>query len=164
MTRAYDFSHRTIDGAEKSLADYEGHVLLIVNVASACGLTPQYEGLQRLYEEHKDQGFVVLGFPCNQFGAQEPGTEEEIAAFCDTRYGVTFPMFAKLDVNGEGAHPLFRWLESQDTQPDGPGDIKWNFAKFLINRRGDVVARYAPTVQPQAPELEEAIEGTLAVP
>lgn len=164
MTKAYDFSHRTIDGAEKSLADYEGHVLLIVNVASACGLTPQYEGLQRLYEEHKDQGLVVLGFPCNQFGAQEPGTEEEIAAFCETRFGVTFPMFAKLDVNGEEAHPLYRWLESQDTRPDGPGDIAWNFAKFLVNRRGDVVARYAPTVQPQAPELEEAIEGTLAVP
>lgn len=164
MSNAHEFSHRTIDGEEKALADYVGHALLIVNVASECGLTPQYEGLERLYQAEKDAGLVVLGFPCNQFGAQEPGSETEIKTFCESRYGVTFPMFAKLEVNGEGAHALFRWLTAQDVGPDGAGPVKWNFAKFLVNREGDLVARFAPTVQPESPELVQAIEGVLATP
>jgi glutathione peroxidase len=164
MTTAHDFSQPTLQGEPRSLGDYRGHVLLLVNVASECGLTPQYEGLEALYRDKKNQGLVVLGFPCNQFGAQEPGTEADIEQFCTTKYDVTFPMFQKLEVNGEGAHPLYGWLTAQDVKPEGGGPVKWNFGKFLVSRRGDVIARFAPTVQPESPELLEAIEGALAVP
>ena len=164
MTTVHDFEQKTIDGEDKSLGDYQGQVLLLVNVASECGLTPQYEGLEKLYRDKKNQGFSVLGFPCNQFGAQEPGTEAQIKDFCSTKYDVTFPMFSKLEVNGEGAHPLYQWLTSLDLEPEGSGDIKWNFGKFLVNRRGEVVARFSPKVQPDSPELREAIEGALSTP
>lgn len=161
MTTLHDFTMNTIDGHEQSLRAYEGKAVLVVNVASKCGLTPQYEGLERLYDTYGDRGFAVLGFPCNQFGAQEPGTEAEIQQFCTSNYGVRFPMFSKIDVNGEGAHPLYRWLESEPTQPDGPGDIKWNFAKFLVGKDGRVIARFSPTVAPESPELASAIERAL---
>lgn len=157
----YEFSARTIDGVEKSLGDFAGKVLLIVNVASQCGLTPQYRGLQELYEYYRERGFEVLGFPCNQFGGQEPGSEEEIRTFCETRYKVTFPLFAKIEVNGPNRHPLYAYLTRQPTMPDGPGDIQWNFAKFLVDRHGQVVARFAPATAPASEELVEAIERTL---
>ena len=157
----YQFTARTIDGDERSLRDYAGKVLLVVNVASQCGLTPHYAGLQELYASFGDRGLVVLGFPCNQFGAQEPGSETEIKTFCETRYGVTFPMFAKIDVNGATRHQLYAFLTEQPTQPDGPGDIQWNFAKFLINRSGKVAARFAPTTAPVSDEIVGAIERTL---
>jgi glutathione peroxidase len=162
MTNVHDFSAATIDGAAKPLKDYAGKTLLIVNVASQCGLTPQYAGLQKLYEHYRGRGLEVLGFPCNQFGSQEPGTEAQIKTFCESRFGVTFPMFAKLEVNGAGRHPLYAHLTTQATQPDGPGDIQWNFAKFLIDKQGSVVARFPPTTAPDAPELTSAIERTLA--
>jgi glutathione peroxidase len=161
MVNAHDFSAKTIDGSDKSLKDYSGKTLLIVNVASQCGLTPQYAGLQKLYEDYRGRGLEVLGFPCNQFGAQEPGSEAQIKTFCETRYAVTFPLFAKLAVNGGGRHPLYGYLTSQPTQPDGPGDIQWNFAKFLVDKSGKVVARFSPTVTPNAPELVQAIERAL---
>ena len=161
MSNAHEFSHRTIDGEEKSLAEYRGRAVLVVNVASQCGLTPQYEGLQKLYEANAGRGLVVLGFPCNQFGAQEPGSEEEIKGFCTSRYAVTFPMFAKVEVNGEGAHPLFQWLTAQDVGPDGSGAVKWNFAKFLVRPDGELIARFAPTVTPDAEELTRAIDEAL---
>ncbi|HLT38752.1 MAG TPA: glutathione peroxidase [Enhygromyxa sp.] len=157
----HQFSHSTIDGADKSLADFAGQALLIVNVASQCGLTPHYAGMQALHARYSDRGFSVLGFPCNQFGAQEPGTEQQIKQFCETRFGVTFPMFAKLEVNGAGRHPLYAWLTSQATEPKGSGDIEWNFTKFVIDPRGEVVARFAPTVTPDDPALIAAIEGVL---
>src|SRR6202795_4103508 len=139
----YDFSAKTIDGGEQSLGEYAGKALLVVNVASQCGLTPHYAGLQELYESFRDRGLVVLGFPCNQFGGQEPGTESEIKTFCETRFGVTFPLFGKIDVNGPERDPLYGFLPAEPTTPDGPGDIRWNFAKFLIDRSGNVVARFA---------------------
>jgi glutathione peroxidase len=157
----YEITARTIDGDERSLRDYAGKVLLVVNVASQCGLTPHYAGLQELYENFRDRGLVVLGFPCNQFGAQEPGSEAEIKTFCETRYGVTFPMFAKIDVNGPTRHPLYAFLTEQPTQPDGPGDIQWNFAKFLVDRSGKVVARFAPPTKPVSDEIVSAIEKLL---
>ncbi|MEM9195994.1 MAG: glutathione peroxidase, partial [Myxococcota bacterium] len=132
MPKLHDFSLPNIDGAEQSLANFAGQVALVVNVASKCGLTPQYDGLQALYDKYKGQGFAVLGFPCNQFGAQEPGTEEEIKNFCTTNFSVSCPMFSKVDVNGPNRHPLYAWLTSVDAKPEGPGDIKWNFGKFLI--------------------------------
>jgi glutathione peroxidase len=135
--------------------------LLVVNVASQCGLTPHYAGLQELYESYGDRGLTVLGFPCNQFGGQEPGSEDEIKTFCETRFGVTFPMFAKIDVNGANRHPLYEHLTSQPTQPDGPGDIGWNFAKFLVDRDGKVVARFAPPTAPVSEEVVGAIEKLL---
>jgi glutathione peroxidase len=162
MTSAHDFKHQTIDGKPCSLADYKGKVLLIVNVASQCGLTPQYKGLEELYREKKDEGLVVLGFPCNQFAGQEPGSEAEIQQFCSTRYDVTFPLFAKLDVNGQSRHPLYEWLTAQATQPDGSGDIKWNFAKFVIGRDGEVVARFSPTTAPTAETVIDAVQRALA--
>ena len=162
MSTLHDFKAKTIDGADKSLQDYAGKALLVVNVASRCGLTPQYEGLQALYQQYGSRGLEVLGFPCNQFGGQEPGTEEQIKGFCETRYAVSFPLFAKLEVNGAARHPLYAFLTTQPTQPDGPGDIVWNFAKFLVDKQGKVVARFAPTVTPSDPELVQAIEGTLA--
>ncbi len=147
MTTLSDFSATTLTGQERSLSDYAGDVVLVVNTASKCGFTPQLEGLESLYEELKDEGFVVLGFPCNQFGGQEPGTEEEIGEFCQMNYGVTFPMFSKIDVNGDDAHPLFEWLKSEKKGLLG-GRIKWNFTKFLVGRDGQVIDRYAPNTEP----------------
>ncbi|EZP77449.1 glutathione peroxidase [Parageobacillus genomosp. 1] len=155
----YDFTAKTIRGEEQSLADYKGKVLLIVNTASKCGFTPQYKELQELYEQYRDRDFVVLGFPCNQFGHQEPGTEEEIEQFCQVNYGVTFPMFAKVDVNGENAHPLFQYLKEKAPGVLGTKAIKWNFTKFLVDRNGNVVARFASQTRPS--ELKSEIEKLL---
>lgn len=157
----YDVKAKTIDGTEQSLGAYKGKVLLIVNVASQCGLTPHYAGLQELYSNYKDRGLVVLGFPCNQFGSQEPGAEGQIKTFCETKFGVTFPMFAKVDVNGPNRHPLYQQLTAQNTQPDGPGDIQWNFAKFLIDKSGNVSARFSPPTAPVSEEVVSAIEKLL---
>jgi glutathione peroxidase len=156
----YDVPIQTIDGQQTTLAAYVGNVLLIVNTASKCGFTPQYEGLQRLYDTYRAQGFFVLGFPCNQFGAQEPGTEEEIAAFCSTHYNVTFPMFAKIDVNGQHTHPLYGALKQAAPGLLGSQAIKWNFTKFLIDRSGTQVKRYAPTHSPA--DLEQDIQALLS--
>lgn len=150
MTTAYDFTARDIDGKEQALSKYKGDVLLIVNVASKCGFTKQYTGLEALYREHKDQGFQVLGFPCDQFGHQEPGDEAEIKNFCSLTYEVSFPMFAKIDVNGGKADPLYKWLKEQKSGLLGIGAIKWNFTKFLVDRKGAVVKRYAPTDTPES--------------
>jgi glutathione peroxidase len=155
----YDFAAERPDGAPAPLSDYRGQVLLIVNTASKCGFTPQYEGLEALYKTYKDRGFAVLGFPCNQFGAQEPGDAAEIASFCSLTYGVDFPMFAKIEVNGPSAHPLYRYLAAQKPGLLGSKAIKWNFTKFLVDRKGQVVKRFAPTVTPQA--ITAAIEGLL---
>ena len=146
----YDIDVKTIDGRTESLSAYTGKTLLIVNVASECGFTPQYAGLEQLYREFKDRGLVVLGFPCNQFGHQEPGTESDIAAFCSTKYDVTFPLFAKIDVNGPHAHPLYQWLKSEKKGVLGTGAVKWNFTKFLVDRHGAVLRRYAPNDTPQS--------------
>ncbi|WP_323794072.1 glutathione peroxidase [Nocardioides sp.] len=159
MTTLADFQALGLDGQEVDLADYLGKVVLVVNTASQCGLTPQYEGLQALHEQYGERGLAVLGFPCNQFGAQEPGDEAEIGAFCEKNYGVTFAMMSKVDVNGVNAHPLFDWLRSeQSATPDAP--IAWNFAKFLIGSDGAVVADYAPTVAPAdlAADIEKALD------
>jgi len=158
----YDISVKTIDGGVQSLAAYRGKTLLIVNVASRCGFTPQYTGLEALYRRHKDEGLVVLGFPCNQFGSQEPGTEAEIQEFCATTYDVTFPLFAKIDVNGPGTHPLYELLKSSRPGLLGTEGIKWNFTKFLVNGRGEVVARYAPSDTPE--KIEHAVRGVLDAP
>ncbi|GJM74829.1 glutathione peroxidase [Paenibacillus macerans] len=155
----YDFEVRTIDGKAMTLKAFEGKVLLIVNTASACGLTPHYEGLQRLYDTYREQGFVVLGFPCNQFAEQEPGTEEEIKAFCETRYQVTFPLFSKIDVKGEQAHPLYRYLVENTPEPYKTGDIEWNFVKFLIDQKGRIVKQYSARTEPAA--IEPDIRGLL---
>lgn len=144
----YDFSVRDIKGNEASMADYKGKVLLIVNTASKCGFTPQFEGLQALHEELGDQGFEVLGFPCNQFMNQDPANEDAISQFCSLNYGVSFPMFAKVDVNGDGAHPLFQFLKREARGLMGSEKVKWNFTKFLVNRDGQVIRRYAPTAKP----------------
>ena len=143
----YDFTAKLGNGVEQSLGEYRGKALLIVNVASKCGFTPQYKGLQELYEQRQAQGLEILAFPCDQFGHQEPGTDAEIASFCDTRFGVTFPVFAKIEVNGAKAHPLYAWLKSQKGGLLGDG-IKWNFTKFLLDREGVVTGRYAPTTKP----------------
>jgi glutathione peroxidase len=158
MGSIYDFTVKTIDGKEQSLADYRGKALLVVNVASRCGLTPQYEALQALHAEYAPRGFAVLGFPCNQFAGQEPGSDAEVKAFCSTRYRVSFPIFSKIEVNGGGRAPLYAWLTGQPTRPDGPGDIKWNFAKFVVDRTGQVAARFEPGTTPGAPEVKEAVE------
>ena len=155
----YSFTVTTIDGVQQSLADYKGKVLLIVNTASACGLTPHYTGLQSLYETYNDQGFAVLGFPCNQFAGQEPGTEQEIKQFCELNYNVTFPMFAKVDVKGDNAHPLFRYLVESVPEPYRTGDIEWNFVKFLINKQGEVVKQFSARTEPA--QLEEDIAAEL---
>ncbi|HYF57919.1 MAG TPA: glutathione peroxidase [Burkholderiaceae bacterium] len=149
-TRAWDFDARTLAGAPAPLSAWRGRVALIVNTASRCGLTPQYRGLQALHERFAARGFTVLGFPCNQFGAQEPGGADEIAEFCEVNYGVGFPMFEKVDVNGAGAHPLWKWLKAEKPGALGIEAIKWNFSKFLVDREGRVVERYAPTTEPEA--------------
>ena len=150
MTDLHEFSATTLDGAERSLADYRGQLVLIVNVASRCGFTPQYTGLEALYREFRERGLVVLGFPCDQFGHQEPGDADEIRTFCSTNYDVTFPMFAKIEINGANAHPLYRFLKSAAPGVLGSEAIKWNFTKFLVDRDGRVVRRYAPTDTPEA--------------
>ncbi len=159
MTSLGDFKATSIDGQEVDLSTYDGQVVLVVNVASQCGHTPQYAGLQELHEIFGEQGLAVLGFPCDQFGHQEPGTEAEIAEFCETAYGVTFPMFAKVEVNGDDAHPLYQWLRSQADGPQG-SDIEWNFAKFLVGRDGQVLKRYPHRRQPA--EIVDDIEAALA--
>ncbi len=146
----HDYSAIKIDGTEQGLDAWRGKVMLIVNVASKCGFTPQYEGLEGLYRRLHERGFVVLGFPCDQFGHQEPGNEAEIAQFCSTTYDVTFPLFAKVEVNGEGAHPLYRYLKHEAKGLLGSEAIKWNFTKFLVDREGNVVRRYAPTDTPES--------------
>ncbi|HVB52162.1 MAG TPA: glutathione peroxidase [Acidimicrobiales bacterium] len=156
----YDTPVRTLAGEESSLAGYEGEAILIVNVASKCGLTPQYEGLEELQKKYSAQGFTVVGFPCNQFGEQEPGSAEEIQTFCSTTYGVTFPMFEKIDVNGENKNPIYAELEKVADAEGYTGDIRWNFEKFLIGRDGSVT-RFAPMVTPDDPALVVAIESAL---
>ena len=183
MNTIYDFTALSNKGKEVNFADYQGKVLLIVNTASKCGFTPQYDGLEALYQKYKDQGLVIIGFPCDQFGHQEPGTDEQIEEFCRINHGVTFPLMSKIEVNGEGAHPIYQWLKSQagfagfdpahpltkildemftKADPDyaSKPDIKWNFTKFLINKEGRVVSRFEPTIEPQG--LEESIEKELA--
>ena len=158
----YDIGVKSISGETQSLGAYRGKTLLIVNVASQCGFTPQYAGLEALYRKYKEQGFVVLGFPCNQFGRQEPGTDSEIQQFCATTYDVTFPVFAKIDVNGAAAHPLYELLKSAKPGLLGTEAIKWNFTKFLVNGLGDVVVRYAPSDTPE--KLDRVIAEVLAAP
>ena len=158
MTTAYDFAATTIDGEEVGLEQFRGKPLLIVNTASQCGFTPQYEGLEKLNREYGDRGLVVLGFPCNQFGHQEPGDAEEIKNVCNLRYDVTFPMFEKIDVNGKGAHPLYDWLKSEKGSVLG-SRIKWNFTKFLVGKDGQVVERFSPTTKPE--KMRDAIEKIL---
>jgi glutathione peroxidase len=157
MASVHDFTVKTIDGASKNLADYRGKVLLIVNVASQCGLTPQYQGLEALHRRFAERGLRVLGFPANEFGAQEPGTNDEIKAFCTSKYDVTFDMFAKVKVKGAGQDPLFAHLTGETG-----GDIKWNFGKFLVGKDGAILARFEPTVDPMAPEVTSAVEKALA--
>ena len=157
----YDAEVEALDGSPAELGDYQGKALLIVNVASQCGLTPQYSGLQALHEEYADRGFAVLGFPCNQFGAQEPGTADEIAAFCDTNYSVTFPMFSKVEVNGDGRHALYEQLTLYADDEGEAGDIQWNFEKFLVSADGEVVRRFRPLTTPEDPALVSAIEEQL---
>ena len=156
MSSAHDFSAPSISGQDTSLAEFKGKTLLVVNVASACGLTPQYEGLQALHAQYAERGLAVLGFPCNQFGAQEPGSEEEIQHFCSSRFGVEFPMFSKIEVNGPERHPLYQFLIG-----DGE-DISWNFEKFLIDDQGQTIARFSPRTTPDDPELVSAIEQSLS--
>jgi glutathione peroxidase len=154
----YDLSAKLNNGRNKSLGDYKGKVLLIVNTASKCGFTPQYEGLQSLYSKYKDRGFEVLGFPCDQFGHQEPGADDEIKSFCQLNYGVNFPLFSKTEVNGDGAHPVFKFLKSEKGGLLGDS-IKWNFTKFLIDKKGKVVERFAPVTAPSAiePQIEKLL-------
>lgn len=158
MSGIYDFTANSLAGEAVALKQFEGQVLLIVNTASACGFTPQYRGLEALQQEYSPRGFAVLGFPCNQFGGQEPGDAKQIAQFCESNYAVTFPMFAKIDVNGRGEHPLYTYLKSQKTGLLG-SSIKWNFTKFLIDRAGKVVGRFAPTDRPEG--LKKQIEALL---
>jgi glutathione peroxidase len=156
----HDTPVKDIDGKSTTLQPYRGKVLLIVNVASRCGFTPQYKALEAVYEKYKDKGFVVLGFPCNQFGGQEPGTDEEIKQFCSSKYNVTFPMFDKIDVNGPNRHPLYASLAGKDSPY--PGDIKWNFSKFLVSRDGKIIKRFESPVAPESPQVTQAIEAALA--
>jgi glutathione peroxidase len=157
----YDVDVKTIDGQDTTLAEYKGKTLMIVNVASKCGFTPQYKGLEELYEEYAPKGLVVLGFPSNQFGGQEPGTESEIATFCSTTYGVSFPMFSKIDVNGEGRHPLYEELTKANDGGGHAGDVGWNFEKFVVSPEGEVVGRFRTPVAPNDPELVKTIESNL---
>jgi glutathione peroxidase len=158
-TTIYDFTAQALDGHEVPLAQFRGRVLLIVNTASKCGFTPQYKGLEALYETYRDRGLTVLGFPCDQFGHQEPGNAEEIGSFCERNYGVSFPLFAKIEVNGPGAHPLYKYLCAQKRGLLGSARVKWNFTKFLVDREGRVVTRFAPAKAPAA--LASQIEALL---
>ena len=162
MATAYDFTARDIDGGDRALREFAGQALLIVNVASKCGFTPQYRGLEALWRKHRDAGLAVLGFPCDQFGHQEPGDEAEIKQFCSLNYDVTFPLFAKIDVNGAGAHPLYRWLKAEQPGVLGTEAIKWNFTKFLVDRSGRVVRRYAPNDTPE--KIDEDVQKLLVAP
>ncbi|MFH1600006.1 MAG: glutathione peroxidase [Pseudomonadota bacterium] len=159
MTTAFDFSAQAIDGSPQSLDAYRGKVLLVVNTASKCGFTPQYEGLEQLWRDYKDRDLVVLGFPCDQFGHQEPGNADEIRNFCSLTYDVSFPMFDKVEVNGAAAHPLWKWLKSEKAGLLGLEGIKWNFTKFLVGRDGQVIKRYAPTDKPESmrKDIEKAL-------
>ncbi len=161
MTSLTDFSSPTIDGTDTDLSQYDGKVVLVVNTASQCGFTGQYKGLQQLHDTYEDQGLVVLGFPCDQFGNQEPGNEAEISDFCERNFGVTFPLFSKVDVNGGEAHPLFKWMRSEKKGALGT-KIRWNFTKFLIGKDGKVAARFAPKTQPDSEEVLKAINAELA--
>ncbi len=158
----YDIPIHTLQGGDATLGDYAGKTLLLVNVASKCGLTPQYEGLERLQKKYADRGFSVIGFPCNQFLEQEPGTAKEIEQFCSTTYGVTFPLMEKIEVNGEGRHPIYALLEETTDAEGKAGDITWNFEKFLVSPKGDVLARYRPQVEPEDPAIVSDIEAQLA--
>jgi len=160
MTSVYDFAAQTIDGKTRTLADFKGKVLLVVNTASQCGFTPQYKGLEALHKKYSGRGFAVLGFPSNQFGQQEPGPDTEIAEFCKMNFGVTFPMFSKVDVNGTNAHPLYKYLTSAKKGLLGSEAIKWNFTKFLVGKDGTVIDRYAPTTKPE--DIEKDVERALA--
>ena len=159
MATIYDYEAKSLEGNPVRLADYQGKVVLVVNTASECGFTPQYEGLEKLYEHYRDRGLVVLGFPCNQFGSQEPGSAVEIGAFCQKNYGVSFPMFEKIDVNGDATHPLYRWLKQSARGVLGSERIKWNFTKFLVDRAGQVKSRYAPVTKPE--QIAKDIEALL---
>ncbi|HVU87409.1 MAG TPA: glutathione peroxidase [Pirellulales bacterium] len=159
---ALNFQMKSLNGKPVDLSKYQGKVVMIVNVASQCGLTPQYKQLEALHEKYADQGLAVLGFPANEFGAQEPGTDSEISEFCTKNYGVKFDMFSKVVVKGEGQCPLYKFLTSSETDPKFPGDIRWNFEKFLLDRNGNIVNRFAPTVKPDAPEVTKAIEAALS--
>ncbi len=159
MSDLYELSAGALAGGSQSFSDYKGKVVLVVNTASQCGFTPQYKGLEALHQKYKDQGLVVLGFPCNQFGKQEPGDSEEIGGFCERNFGITFPLFAKVDVNGDNAHPLFEYLKERAPGLLGTRSIKWNFTKFLVSRDGRVVKRFAPKDKPQT--LESSIETLL---
>ncbi|MFS8096899.1 glutathione peroxidase [Lentzea alba] len=157
----YDIPVSTLAGEPGNLSDLRGKVLLVVNVASRCGLTPQYAGLERLQEKYGEDGFSVIGFPCNQFAGQEPGTSEEIATFCSTTYGVSFPLYEKVEVNGSGQHPLYQQLVQHADAAGAAGDVQWNFEKFLVSREGEVLGRFRPKVEPEDPTLTEAIEAAL---
>ena len=161
MNSFYDFTLKDIDHKEVNLGQYRGKVVLVVNVASRCGFTPQYEGLQKVYAKYKDRGFVILGFPANNFMSQEPGTDEEIKTFCSTKYNVTFPIFSKISVKGDDIHPLYKFLTSKETNPEFGGDIKWNFSKFLLDKNGKIVARFEPRVTPESDPMIQAIEKAL---
>jgi glutathione peroxidase len=161
VSAIYDIPIRTLHGEPSSLAEHKGKVLLLVNVASRCGLTPQYAGLQRLHDDYAGRGFSVLGFPCNQFLGQEPGTSEEIAEFCSVNYGVTFPLYEKIEVNGPGRHPIYEQLTRAADAEGNAGDVQWNFEKFLVSPEGEVVARFRPGVEPHDPALVSAVEGLL---
>jgi glutathione peroxidase len=160
--KALSFTMKSLDGKDVDLSKYQGKVVMIVNVASKCGLTPQYEQLQALHEKYAKEGLAILGFPCNQFLSQEPGTAEEIKEFCRVKYGVAFDMFAKIEVNGDGACDLYKFLTALDTKPVGAGKISWNFEKFILNRKGEVVVRFAPKTKPDDPEVIKVIKEELA--
>ena len=157
----YDFTLKNSKGQDVKLSDYRGKVVMLVNVASKCGYTPQYEGLQKIYERYKDQGFTILGFPANNFGAQEPGTDEEIQQFCRINYGVTFPVFSKISVKGDDKHPLYKYLTEKETNPEFAGEIKWNFNKFLVSKDGKIIARFESADKPEDAKVTEAIESAL---
>lgn len=160
-TSVLDFQVKDIDGQAVDLSKYRGEVLLVVNTASKCGYTPQYKDLEALYEKYKGQGFKVLAFPANEFGEQEPGSDADIKRFCSAKYNVTFPLFSKIVVKGEGIHPLYQYLTDKETDPKFAGDVKWNFTKFLVNRKGEVIARFESAVKPGSPESVKAIETAL---
>jgi glutathione peroxidase len=162
MAGVLSFKMKTIDGKDTDLSEYKGKVVMFVNVASKCGLTPQYKGLQALYAKYKDKGLVIIGVPANDFGKQEPGTDDEIAQFCSSKYEVTFPMMSKVVVKGKDQCPLYTFLTSKETDPKFAGEITWNFEKFLVSRKGEIVNRFAPRITPESPEIVNAIEAELA--